>query len=65
MADADEQAGQQWYDRKSALMGEMLGKEHDMVMHALIPCAIGGALDVYYNSIAVSSPRLFAAERQK
>lgn len=37
-----------WYDRKSALMESLLGAEHDMVMHALIPYAIGGALDLYY-----------------
>ena len=48
MADAEEEAGRQWYDRKSALMEEMLGREHDMVMHALIPYAIGGGLDLYY-----------------
>jgi hypothetical protein len=48
MADADEEAGQKWYDRKSALMEEMLGTEHDMVMHAIIPYAIGGGLDLYY-----------------
>jgi hypothetical protein len=48
MADADEEAGRQWYDRKSALMEEMLGKEHDMVMHAIIPYAVGGGLDLYY-----------------
>jgi hypothetical protein len=48
MADADEEAGQRWYDRKSTLMEEMLGKEHDMVMHAIIPYAIGGGLDLYY-----------------
>jgi hypothetical protein len=54
MADADEKAGQRWYDRKSALMEEMLGKEHDMVMHAIIPYALGGGLDLYYypNGIA-------------
>jgi hypothetical protein len=40
--------GQQWYDRKSALMEEMFGKEHDIVMHAIIPYAIGGGLDLYY-----------------
>lgn len=48
MADADEEAWQRWYDHKSALMEKMLGKEHDMVMHAIIPYAIGGGLDVYY-----------------
>ncbi len=45
--DADELA-QRWYDRKSALMEASLGKEHDMVMHAIIPYAIGGGLDLYY-----------------
>mgnify|MGYP002074099460 CR=1 FL=1 len=48
MQDSDEQAAQQWYDRKSALMEITLGKEHDMVMHAIIPYAIGGSLDLYY-----------------
>lgn len=48
MADTYEDVGQEWYDRKSSLMEEMLGKEHDMVMHAIIPYAIGGGLDLYY-----------------
>lgn len=52
--DANEQAAHDWYDRKSALMVETLGEEHDMVMHALIPYAVGGGLDLYYfpNGIA-------------
>jgi len=29
-------------------MEAILGKEHDMVMHAMIPYAIGGGLDLYY-----------------
>lgn len=48
MADAEDAAAQEWYDRKSALMEERLGPEHDMVMHAIIPYAIGGGLDLYY-----------------
>ena len=44
----EEQAAKHWYDRKSAFMEESLGKEHDMVMHAIFPYAIGGALDLYY-----------------
>jgi hypothetical protein len=48
MGDTDEEPGQRWYDRKSALMEGMLGKEHDTVMHAIIPYAIGGGLDLYY-----------------
>lgn len=48
MPDIEGQLAEEWYDRKSALMESMLGKEHDRVMHALIPYAIGGALDLYY-----------------
>ena len=35
-------------------MVELLGEEHNMVMHAIIPYAIGGGLDLYYfpNGIA-------------
>ncbi len=44
----DEIAAQEWYGRKSAFMQDILGKEHDMVMHAIIPYAVGGALDLYY-----------------
>ena len=52
--DRDEALAQEWYDRKSAIMGEVLGQEHDMVMHAIIRYAIGGGLDLYYfpNGIA-------------
>jgi hypothetical protein len=46
--DAQEAAFDAWYERKSALMEESLGEEHDIVMHALIPFGIGGALDLYY-----------------
>lgn len=46
--EAAEEVVQQWYERKSRLMEASLGKEHDMVMHALFPYALGGALDLYY-----------------
>lgn len=46
--DHDEAAYQQWYDRKTARMVELLGPEHDIVMHAIIPYAVGGGLDLYY-----------------
>ncbi len=46
--EGNEARAQQWGDRKSALMEASLGKEHDMVMHALIPFYIGGSLDLYY-----------------
>lgn len=48
MAEHDTDAAGRWYDRKSALMEQMLGREHDMVMHAIIPYAVGGGLDLYY-----------------
>ncbi|HKQ40110.1 MAG TPA: hypothetical protein VJ063_18700 [Verrucomicrobiae bacterium] len=41
-------AAEEWYDRKSKLMEEILGPEHDMVMHAIIPYPAGGGLDLYY-----------------
>jgi hypothetical protein len=44
----EEKLEEAWYDEKSRLMESILGKEHDMVMHALIPYDIGGALDLYY-----------------
>jgi hypothetical protein len=46
--DAAYEAACQWYEHKSRLMEASLGKEHDMVMHAIIPYAIGGGLDLYY-----------------
>src|SRR5262245_48239113 len=46
--DEDDELAQRWYDRKSSLMEASLGKEHDMVMHAIIPYAVGGGLDLYY-----------------
>jgi hypothetical protein len=44
----DEKAAQEWDKHKSKFMEEILGKEHDMVMHAIIPYMIGGGLDLYY-----------------
>lgn len=46
--EAAEEVARQWYERKSRLMEASLGKEHNMVMHAIIPYAIGGGLDLYY-----------------
>lgn len=46
--DHDEKLAQEWYDRKSGLMAELLGPEHDMVGHSVIPYAVGGGLDLYY-----------------
>lgn len=44
----DDNSADEWYDQKSQLMESILGPEHDMVMHAIIPYAIGGGLDLYY-----------------
>ncbi|MCX7806279.1 MAG: hypothetical protein N3A38_13990 [Planctomycetota bacterium] len=32
-----------WYEHKSRLVEKILGKEHNMVMHAVIPYEPGGA----------------------
>lgn len=44
----DEAAANAWYAEKDAFLVQQLGAEHDMVMHALIPFAVGGGLDLYY-----------------
>ncbi|MDR0423984.1 MAG: hypothetical protein LBH39_00745 [Clostridiales Family XIII bacterium] len=36
------------YETKDKYMESVLGKEYGMVMHAIIPYAIGGGLDLYY-----------------
>jgi hypothetical protein len=46
--DDDEKLARDWHDRKTAMMVDVLGAEHDVVMHSLIPYAIGGGLDLYY-----------------
>ena len=50
----DEAAEEACYEEKSQWMESILGQEADMVMHAIIPYAIGGTLDLYYypNGIA-------------
>lgn len=46
---AMEEALWEWaYETKSALMEEILGKEYDMVYHAIIPYDAGGTLDLYF-----------------
>ncbi|MFL5244506.1 MAG: hypothetical protein ACJ8FY_20595 [Gemmataceae bacterium] len=47
-SDATGKLMEEWDDEKSRLLEKTLGKEHDMVMHALIPYHIGGSLDLYY-----------------
>jgi hypothetical protein len=46
--DQELEAMQAWDSHKSKLMEEILGREHNMVMHAIIPYMIGGGLDLYY-----------------
>ncbi len=46
--DVEAAIASKWYEQKSSLMEGILGKEHDMVMHAIIPYAVGGGLDLYY-----------------
>jgi len=36
------------YETKSNYIESVLGKEHELVMHAFIPFAFGGGLDLYY-----------------
>lgn len=43
-----EERAREWYEHKSRLMEASLGREHDMVMHAIIPFYVGGGLDLYY-----------------
>ncbi len=47
-SDADDAAEEAWQNEKEKLLEEMLGPMHRMVMHAIIPYAIGGGLDLYY-----------------
>jgi hypothetical protein len=47
-ADTDDTDTDAWYEQKSRWMAKWLGPEHDMVMHAIIPYAVGGGLDLYY-----------------
>lgn len=50
MDDAQFKLARRWYDHKTSLMEVSLGKEHDHVMHAIIPFDVGGTLDLYYFS---------------
>jgi hypothetical protein len=47
-AEPNEKLAEDWYNKKTSMMVELLGSEHDTVMHAIIPYAIGGGLDLYY-----------------
>ena len=60
--DHDEELAQEWYDNKTGMMVEILGEEHDIVMHALIPYAIGGGLDLYYFPNGISGTAIATKE---
>ena len=64
-----EEESRQWYEDKSKLMEGIFGKEHDMVMHAIIPFEAGGTLHLYYfpNDIpgtAIATKQLSASPHQ-
>ncbi|MDA0835458.1 MAG: suppressor of fused domain protein [Planctomycetota bacterium] len=48
LSEEEQALAEEWYERKTALMEQTLGTEHDMVMHAIIPYELGGGLDLYY-----------------
>jgi hypothetical protein len=52
----------EWYENKSQLLETILGKEHDMVMHALIPYELGGGLDLYYYPEGISGTAIATKE---
>jgi Suppressor of fused protein (SUFU) len=39
---------EKWEEMKSVGLSNLLGKEHDTVMHSIIPFMVGGGLDLYY-----------------
>ncbi|MEX1230508.1 MAG: hypothetical protein WEB58_09720 [Planctomycetaceae bacterium] len=48
LSEEEQALAEEWYERKTTLMEQALGAEHDMVMHAIIPYELGGGLDLYY-----------------
>lgn len=55
MADNNEDSlMDEWYNKKTAMMETLLGEEHNIVMHAMIPYSIGGNLDLYYYPNGIS-----------
>lgn len=43
-----EDIGRKWYDQKTQWLSARLGPEHESSMHAIIPYALGGALDLWF-----------------
>jgi hypothetical protein len=60
--DHDYELARQWDDKKSAMMVDILGKEHDVVMHSIIPYSIGGALDLYYYAHGIAGTAIATKE---
>jgi len=60
--EALQRIAESWHDEKSRHMEEVLGKEHDMVMHAIIPYAVGGGLDFYYYPNGISGTAVATKE---
>ncbi len=48
MPQTNEEIARNWYDHKAQVMEQVMGKKHDIVMHAIFPYTIGGGLDLYY-----------------
>lgn len=48
MEDEQDAVADQWYEEKSRLLVSVLGPEHEMVMHSMIPFGAGGGLDLFY-----------------
>jgi hypothetical protein len=46
--DEDSRLAEEWYERKTGMMRDLLGPEHDMVLHATVPYFVGGSLDLYF-----------------
>jgi len=51
--EVDEVKYEAWYDEKSTLMENVIGPEHEMVVHAIISYEVGGALHNYLYDAAV------------
>ncbi len=45
---SEEELGEEFYTLKTMYMESVLGPEHELVQHAIIPYAVGGGLDLYY-----------------
>ncbi len=44
----DHRLAREWDEHKTSLLAETLGPQHNVVMHAIVPYVLGGALDLYY-----------------